>query len=126
MPKVLVIEDTPADIARAGKVLDATGASDVIVKSDGQSACHYLESLMERNEGLPGLILLDLELSRGSGFEVLRMWHSRPDFKKKTRIVVWTVMGETEQKICGHFGVDAIVPKWAGLDALENAIREHS
>jgi hypothetical protein len=31
-------------------------------------------------------------------------------------------MGETEQRLCGYFGVHRVVPKWAGDRELKQAI----
>jgi len=35
---------------------------------------------------------------------------------------VWTVMGDTERKLCKFFGVEHVVPKWAGPKELESVL----
>jgi CheY-like chemotaxis protein len=124
MPKVLIVEDVASDVRRAGEVLASMGVKDVEVKRDIQATVESLNSALEAGEPLPEIIILDLNFGSDSGFEILRLWHSTPSFKKATRIVVWTAMGDTEQKICKAFGVENVVPKWEGSSALEQALRD--
>jgi CheY-like chemotaxis protein len=70
-------------------------------------------------ESLPELIVLDLMLYIESGFEVLRRWREEPELRA-IPIIVWTVMGEPEQSICGYFGVQEVLPKWAGHQRTGN------
>ena len=123
MSKVLIIEDVATDVRRAGEVLASMGVKDIEVKRNVQMALQDLSDALEEKGALPETIILDLNFGSDSGFEILRLWHSTPAFKKKTKIVVWTAMGETEHKICRAFGVDAVVPKWEGTPALERALR---
>ena len=51
----------------------------------------------------------------------MRFWHGNPELST-IRLIVWTVMGEEQQKICRLFKVNAIVPKTEGIDALKRAI----
>ena len=121
--KVLIIEDAASDVRRAGEVLDSLGIKDVDVKRNVKMALEDLVESLDEGSPLPGTIILDLNFGSDSGFEILRLWHSNPKFKKATKIVVWTAMGETEHKICRAFGVENVVPKWEGASALERALR---
>jgi CheY-like chemotaxis protein len=121
--KVLIIEDVASDVRRAGEVLDSMGVKDIEVKRNIQMALQDLNEALEENGTLPETIILDLNFGSDSGFEILRLWHSNAAFKKATKIVVWTAMGETEHKICRAFGVNSVVPKWEGTPALERALR---
>jgi CheY-like chemotaxis protein len=66
----------------------------------------------------PDLVVLDLAFPMESGFEVLRRWRAHPKLRD-IRIIVWTAMGETEQCLSEYFGVQKVVPKWAGPKELE-------
>ena len=52
----------------------------------------------------------------------LRVRRAHPKLRD-IRIIVWTAMGETEQRLSEYFGVQKVVPKWAGPKELEQAVR---
>ncbi len=122
MRRVLIIEDTPADTKQSTAVVQKLGAQEVLTQNNIASALLFLQDVVEGTKEAPDLILLDLSFPKESGFEVLRFWKSNPKLKP-VHIVVWTVMGETEKKLCQFFGVDHVVPKWAGPKELESALR---
>jgi CheY-like chemotaxis protein len=119
--QALIVEDTPKDAKIAVDVLRKLGAADVQVCDNIPSAVVQLRDMMEERRDAPDLILLDLSFPNDSGFELLRLWKSNPSLQK-IPVVVWTVMGETEQKICSYFGGEKIVPKWEGPKGLEKAL----
>jgi CheY-like chemotaxis protein len=71
---ILLVEDNKADVflIRAG-IAAAKVAADLQVAPNGEAAILFLEEA-ERNEEMPGpaLVILDLNLPRKSGAEVLR------------------------------------------------------
>jgi CheY-like chemotaxis protein len=125
MHRVLIIEDTPSDVRQSTAVVKKLGAKEVTVINNIAATMLYLQDVVEGTQDAPDLILLDLSFSKESGFEVLRYWKSNPKLHP-IHIVVWTVMGETEKKLCRFFGVDHVVPKWAGAKELEAVLREYS
>jgi CheY-like chemotaxis protein len=125
MHRVLIVEDTPADARQSIAVVKKLGAKDVTALNNIASAMLVLQDIVEGKQPPPDLILLDLSFPKESGFEVLRFWKSNPKLKP-IRIVVWTVMGETEQKLCNFFGVDRVIAKWAGPKELEDALRAYA
>lgn len=122
MRRVLIIEDTPSDVRQSTAVVRKLGARDVITLNNIAAAILFLQDVVEGTKEAPDLILLDLSFPRESGFEVLRYWKSNAKLHD-IHVVVWTVMGDTEKKLCQFFGVEHVVPKWAGLKELETALR---
>ena len=122
MHRVLIVEDTPADVRQSTAVVKKLGAEDVITLNNIAAAILFLQDVLEGTKPAPDLILLDLSFPRESGFEVLRYWKSN-DKLHEIHVVVWTVMGETEKKLCEFFGVEHVVPKWAGPKELEAALK---
>src|SRR5215475_1160812 len=122
MHRVLIVEDTPADVRQSTAVVKKLGAQDIIALNNIPAAILFLQDLLEGSKPAPDLILLDLSFPRESGFEVLRYWKSNEKLHK-IHVVVWTVMGDTEKKLCQFFGVEHVVPKWAGPKELEAALK---
>lgn len=122
MRRVLIVEDTPSDVRQSTAVVKKLGAEDVVAINNIPAAMLFLQEVAEGTKEPPDLILLDLSFPRESGFEVLRYWKSNAKLHE-IHVVVWTVMGETEKKLCQFFGVDDVVPKWAGPNELEAALK---
>jgi CheY-like chemotaxis protein len=122
MYRVLIVEDVAADVRQSTAVVKKLGATDVIAINNIAATILHLQDVMEGSKPAPDLILLDLSFPRESGFEVLRYWKSNPELHE-VPVVVWTVMGDTEKKLCQYFGVEHVVPKWAGPRELEAALK---
>lgn len=122
MHRVLVVEDTPSDIRQSTAVIKKLGGEDIIALNNIATAILFLQDVVEGTKKPPDLILLDLSFPSESGFEVLRFWKSNAKLNE-IPIVVWTVMGDTEKKLCKFFGVEHVVPKWAGPKELEAALK---
>lgn len=122
MHRVLIVEDTPADVRQSTAVVKKLGAKDIIALNNIAAAILFLQDVMEGTKQAPDLILLDLSFPRESGFEVLRYWKSNPKLHQ-INVVVWTVMGDTEKKLCQFFGIEHVIPKWAGPKELEAALK---
>jgi CheY-like chemotaxis protein len=122
--KVLIVEDTPSDAKQSVAVVKKLGAEDVTTVDNVATALLFLQDVVEGAKPSPDLILLDLSFPKESGFEVLRYWKSNPKLQP-IKIVVWTVMGDTEKKLCEYFGIEHVVPKWAGPKELETALRTY-
>lgn len=92
---ILLVEDNPADIKITERALRESGfAVELVVVRDGQEALEYLmrqglhaESATWRN---PDLILLDLNLPRLTGREVLQRMRTNPELKVVPVIVLTT------------------------------------
>ena len=123
MGRAFIIEDNTSDLRESAGILKKLGFDEVDAVNNVPGALMRLQDAAEGRRPAPDLILLDLSFTRESGFEVLRYWKTNVSRLQHTRIVVWTQMGETEQQLCRYFGVD-VIPKWAGPDALEQALRE--
>ena len=122
MHRVLIVEDTPSDVRQSAAVVKKLGGEDIIALNNIAAAILFLQDVVEGTKKPPDLILLDLSFPRESGFEVLRFWKSNAKLNE-IPVVVWTVMGDTEKKLCEFFGVEHVVPKWAGPKELEAALR---
>lgn len=123
MQGVLIVEDDIADIRSAAAVLKRLGVTHVDAVRNVGAAIVRLEDAIDGIKAAPFLVLLDLDFACESGFEVLRFWKSHPELKR-TRIVVWTSMGDPQVEMCRLFGVD-VVRKGTGLNELDESLRRY-
>lgn len=119
---VLVVEDRVADLNACISVLQKMGVGQLDAISNVRAALLRLEEINEGKLARPDLIILDLNFSTDSGFEVLRYWKSNPPLRS-IPVIIWTGLGGSEQELCRAFGVHRVVPKWAGTRELQEAIR---
>lgn len=122
MHNILIVEDNAKDVQQATRLLKKLGAQEIQATPSVPFAMKHLREVAEGKKEIPDLLVLDLEFSQESGFEVLRYWKATPKLKKMS-IVVWTHMGELEQKISAMFGVKQVVDKKLGISELEKAVR---
>jgi len=120
--RALVVEDDPVDAARCIALLKKLGTAEIETVPTVAAALLHLDDVIDGSRPAPDLVVLDLAFPMESGFEVLRRWRAHPKLRD-IRIIVWTAMGETEQRLSEYFGVQKVVPKWAGPKELEQAVK---
>src|ERR1700745_2975489 len=91
--RILIVEDEPNDVELTLAALDkCVLANEVVVAHDGQEALDYVQNrgtFSTRANGNPALILLDLNLPKVDGLEVLKQIKS-DDRLKTIPVVVLT------------------------------------
>lgn len=93
--QILLVEDSPADIALTREILaESRVLANLEVVEDGQAALDYLAKA-KTDEAIPtpDLILLDLNLPKRNGFEVLEEIKSDP-YLRRIPVVVLTTSDE--------------------------------
>jgi len=119
MIHVLLVEDNPADVLLMREAIrTSTVASDVTVAYDGQQALRMLE---EGNPA-PDLILLDLNLPRCGGLELLKRY---PPNRLSAPVVVFTSShAPVERARAMALGASDYIVKPVTLDDYFDAIRD--
>jgi two-component system response regulator len=126
---ILLVEDNPDDELLALRALRKNGiAGDVVVAHDGVEALDYLFATGDhagRNTCvLPRLILLDLNLPRLDGLEVLRRLRS----DERTRllpVVILSSSGEQKDVRDGYgFGANSYVRKPVNFEQFVRAVEQ--
>jgi len=70
---ILLVEDNPADVLLVREALNWNDVrSKLLVVYDGDEAIHFIEMIEGAPDPCPSLIVLDLNLPRKNGFDVLR------------------------------------------------------
>jgi CheY-like chemotaxis protein len=123
--EILLVEDSPADVDLTREALeDAKVSNNLNVVVDGEQALAYL-----RREGLyaeqprPDLVLLDLNLPRKDGREVLAEIKDDPELRRIPVVILTT--SEAEQDILKSYELHAncYVTKPVDLDRFITVVR---
>lgn len=105
--EILLVEDNPADIRLTAEVLkDAKLCNDLQIARDGIEALQYLQRKGKfAGKPRPDLVLLDLNLPRLDGREVLRKIKEDDDLKRIPVVILTT--SDAEQDILNSYDLHA-------------------
>lgn len=121
MGAILLVEDTEDDIELTKRALKKNRLTNpLVVARDGQEALDYLFG----DEELPAIILLDLQLPKVGGLEVLRRLKADP----RTRlipIIILTSSREERDVVDGYtHGANSYIRKPVDFDQFTEAVRQ--
>jgi CheY-like chemotaxis protein len=120
--KVLLVEDDPGDALLVREALaDDERVDEISVASDGVYA---LEQLNDSERPLPDLILLDLNLPRMDGRELLAEIKREPKFAPIPVVVLTTSDAEADVLRSYELHANAFVTKPRDLNRFLNVVRE--
>lgn len=106
---LMLVDDSPSDVRLAQEALKEAGAScRLVVASDGLDA---VERLRGRADPWPDLILLDLNMPRMRGDEVLRELKGDPDLRRIPVIVLTTSKAGPDVAACYDLHANCYVAK---------------
>ena len=96
--EVLLVEDNPGDVRLTQEALkDEAAINNIMVVEDGEQALAFLRREGEHGDARrPDLILLDLNLPKMDGREVLAEIKSDPDLKRVPVVVLTTSQAERD------------------------------
>jgi CheY-like chemotaxis protein len=123
--EILLVEDSPGDVQLTVEALrDAKVSTHLHVATDGEEALAFL-----RREGgfadvpRPDLVLLDLNLPKKSGHEVLEEIKSDPDLRRIPVVVLSTSDDEGDVLAAYDLNANCYVTKPVDLDRFWEVVR---
>jgi CheY-like chemotaxis protein len=123
--EILLVEDSPSDVAMtAAAFRDARIANTLRVLTDGDQvmACLRQEAPFE-GATRPDLILLDLNLPRKDGREVLAEVKADEDLKRIPVVILTTSSAEADILASYNLHANSYITKPIGIDAFFDAVR---
>ena len=123
---VLLVEDDPGDVMIAREALAAGRLStDLNVVSDGVEAMSYLHREAPYGEAIkPDLILLDLNLPKKSGHEVLAEVKQDPDLRRIPVVVLTTSQAQEDVLKSYDLHASVHVSKPVDFDQFTEVVRQ--
>jgi len=107
--RILMAEDSDADVRLFKEALRAAAIGFELERYSDGEAC--VKSLTAANAPLPDLIVLDLNMPKVDGFEVLKTLRSIPRFKDVLVAMVTSSESEEERETSVNLGANALIVK---------------
>jgi CheY-like chemotaxis protein len=108
---ILIVEDNPVDLDLTMRAFAARKIPNKIqVARDGEEALEFI-TRWENGDPVPVIILLDLNMPRVNGFEVLEKLKSHPEFKIIPVIVLTTSAETSDIKTAYLLGANSYIVK---------------
>jgi CheY-like chemotaxis protein len=122
--QILLVEDNPTDVLMTREGLeDWKIAYCLSVVEDGEQALEFLYRRGDYGEAeRPDLILLDLNLPKISGKEVLSQIQRDPDLSSITVVIVSTADATIDCQMCEDFDAKLFLTKPIDYEEYVNAI----
>jgi two-component system response regulator len=123
---ILLVEDSPSDVAMIVAALrEGHIASDMYVATDGEEALEYLfRRGAFREVPRPDLILLDLNLPKKDGRDVLAEVKANDDLKVIPVVVLTTSAAESDVLHMYQLHANSYITKPVGFDQFLSAIQQ--
>ena len=117
---ILLVEDNSDDIELTRDSLAMNGVSNPLVEAhDGVEALAYLSS----DQPLTRIVLLDLNMPRFGGIEVLR-WIRNNERTRKLPVIVLTTSDEARDLVDSYdLGVNSYIQKPVGFAEFQEVVR---
>jgi DNA-binding response OmpR family regulator len=115
----MLVEDNKADVFLMREALEVAKVSASLqVVSDGEMAMQYIDELNADNSGnCPALVLLDLNLPKFSGMEVLEYLRRSCKCRRSLVVVVSSSDSVKDRAEAASMGADAYFRKPSGYEA---------
>jgi CheY-like chemotaxis protein len=108
---ILIIEDNPVDLDLTARALATRNITNAIqVARDGEEALSYL-GRWEKGETPPAFILLDLNMPKINGLEVLEKFKTHPKFKTIPVVILTTSSESSDLRSAYLLGANSYIVK---------------
>lgn len=111
LPPILLVEDNPMDLDLTLRAFTKKKFSNQVhVARDGEEALAFMPR-WEAGEALPAVILLDINLPKVNGLEVLRQLKAHERFRRIPVVVLTSSREDKDLKTAYDLGVNSYIEK---------------
>ncbi|MCU1454564.1 MAG: response regulator [Acidimicrobiales bacterium] len=123
--EILLVEDDPGDVLMTREALAGSAMISALhVVSDGEAALHFLRrEAPYADAARPGLVLLDLNLPRVDGRQVLAEIKADPDLRRIPVVVLTTSQSEEDVLRSYELHANAYITKPVDFDQFVDVVR---
>ena len=126
-PLIVIAEDDADDQFLFQTAFEENGLTvQIECVNNGVELVSYLDSCKSSGDHIhfPSLIILDLNMPKKDGREVLKEIKNHPTYKTIPVIIFTTTKNEMEVRRCYELGANSYIVKPVSFDGLINIIRE--
>lgn len=124
---ILLVEDNPLDVLMTKRALEECGFGFMLhVTEDGEEAMNFLDrncNSSDRNTPRPDLILLDLNLPKKNGREVLAQIKQHPDMLHIPVIILTTSDEEKDVLECYSLNANCFITKPVDFENFKKVVQ---
>lgn len=111
LPPILLVEDNPMDLDLTLRAFNKKKFSNTIqIARDGEEALAFFPR-WEAGEPMPAVILLDINLPKVNGLEVLQKLKAHPVFRRIPVVVLTSSRENSDLKTAYDLGVNSYIEK---------------
>lgn len=111
LPPILLVEDNPMDLDLTLRAFSKKKFSNQVhIARDGEEALAFMPR-WEAGEALPAVILLDINLPKVNGLEVLRQLKAHERFRRIPVVVLTSSREDKDLKTAYDLGVNSYIEK---------------
>ena len=119
MFQILLAEDNPGDVRLFIEALNSFGLSyQLAVAEDGQKAIAMVKGAAEGSQTRPDVIVLDVNLPRRNGDDVLRQIRAEPALRGLPVIMLTSSESPADYSVAKGLGADLYLRKPSNLEEL--------
>lgn len=116
---VLLVEDNPSDVVLVREAMEESSVrAEVLVVNDGQKAMEFVDAADSSGGPQPDFVILDLNLPKRSGHEVLRHLRASRTLKDVPVLVLSSSDAPRDRDAAQSLGVSHYVRKPSRLEDL--------
>jgi chemotaxis family two-component system response regulator Rcp1 len=114
---IFLAEDNPADAGLVRRALEKHGVEgDLLVIADGEKAIEFIDALQEQATTCPHLAIVDLNLPKKPGREVLERMRMSERCRQIPIIILSSSDAERDKAEAARFGASRYIRKPSRLD----------
>ena len=122
--RILLVEDSVADAKLFGIALDEAGSSSEVMRAeDGDDALRKLAAIVAGDLERPDVVVLDINLPRVNGIDVLRRIKGDPELRTIPVVVFSTSRAEVDVAAAYACGASSYVVKPVDLHRFIEVVR---
>lgn len=124
--QILLVEDNPGDVVLTARTLERSRLANTLhVVRDGETALDFLHRRGPYSDApRPALVLLDVNLPRMSGLEVLRAIKTSESLSTIPVVMLTSSEAETDVEQAYRAGANAYLTKGFGLEGFVDVIQQ--